>query len=56
MRQKLRQTADFCRWSLYLTIVIVALALTAGRLLIGRLYLYQDSIESWLSSTPSCFC
>ena len=50
MRQKLRQTADFCRWSLYLTIVIVALALTAGRLLIGRLYLYQDSIESWLSS------
>lgn len=49
MRRRLKQTADFCRWSLYLSIVLAAVFLLLCRLLITQLYFYQTQIESYLS-------
>ncbi len=50
MRRQIKQTADFCRWSIYLTVIIAALCLVVARLLVNQLYLYEENIESWLSS------
>jgi uncharacterized protein (TIGR02099 family) len=51
MRRRLKQTADFCRWSLYLAIVLSAVILLLCRLLITQLYFYQTQIESYLSES-----
>lgn len=55
MRRRIKQTADFCRWSLYLTIVLAAVFLLLCRLLITQLYFYQTQIESYLSDSLSTF-
>lgn len=55
MRRRLKQTADFCRWSLYLTIVLAAIFLLLARLLISQLYFYQTQIESYLSDSLSTY-
>lgn len=51
MRRHLIQTADFCRWSIYLTVILAAISLVTARLLINQLYLYEENIENWLSAT-----
>tara|TARA_B110000483_G_scaffold226488_1_gene287248 strand:+ start:65678 stop:69622 length:3945 start_codon:yes stop_codon:yes gene_type:complete len=49
MRRRLKKIADFCRWSLYLSIVLTAVFLLLCRFLITQLYFYQTQIESYLS-------
>lgn len=55
MRRRIRQTADFCRWSLYLTVVLAAVFLVLCRLLITHLYFYQAQIETYLSESLSTY-
>lgn len=55
MRRRIRQTADFCRWSLYLTVVLAAVFLLLCRLLITHLYFYQAQIETYLSDSLSTY-
>ena len=51
MRRRLKQAYDFCRWTLYLSIVLVAALLLLCRLFISQLYFYQAQIESFLSDS-----
>ena len=51
MRLRVKQTFDFCRWTMYLMIVFVAVLCVLSRFLITQLYFYQAQIETYLSES-----
>ena len=51
MRQRFKQTFDFCRWTMYLMIMFVAVLCVLSRFLITQISSYQAQIETFLSES-----